>query len=34
LPWARLQLAPAAGHNLLLERPELCRQLLVHGAPS
>jgi 2-succinyl-6-hydroxy-2,4-cyclohexadiene-1-carboxylate synthase len=28
LPRARLTIAPGAGHNLLLERPELCRQLL------
>lgn len=34
LPHARLHLAPGAGHNLLLEQPELCRQLLVHGESS
>jgi 2-succinyl-6-hydroxy-2,4-cyclohexadiene-1-carboxylate synthase len=31
LPQVRLHLASGAGHNLLLERPELCRQLLVRG---
>ncbi len=28
LPSARLTIAPGAGHNLLLERPALCRELL------
>jgi 2-succinyl-6-hydroxy-2,4-cyclohexadiene-1-carboxylate synthase len=28
LPQSRLTVAPAAGHNLLLETPELCRSLL------
>ena len=30
-PQARLHLAAGAGHNLLLERPEICRQFFVHG---
>lgn len=28
---ARLTVAPSAGHNLLLERPELCSELLLAG---
>lgn len=31
LPHARLTIAPGAGHNLLLERPELCSGLLQRG---
>ena len=31
LPHVRLTVAPGAGHNLLLERPELCSGLLQHG---
>jgi len=31
LPYARLTIAPGAGHNLLLERPELCSGLLQRG---
>lgn len=34
IPGARLRLAPEAGHNLLLERPELCSELLSQGNPS
>jgi 2-succinyl-6-hydroxy-2,4-cyclohexadiene-1-carboxylate synthase len=28
IPRGRLSIAPGAGHNLLLERPNLCRELL------
>ena len=31
---ARLTIAPGAGHNLLLERPELCSELLARGAST
>jgi len=30
---ARLTIAAGAGHNLLLERPELCSRLLLQGTP-
>lgn len=33
LPNARLTVAPGAGHNLLLERPELCSSLLERDEP-
>lgn len=33
LPNARLTIAPGAGHNLLLEHPELCSRLLERGTP-
>jgi 2-succinyl-6-hydroxy-2,4-cyclohexadiene-1-carboxylate synthase len=32
LPRAKLTIAPGAGHNLLLERPALCAELLRRGA--
>jgi 2-succinyl-6-hydroxy-2,4-cyclohexadiene-1-carboxylate synthase len=31
---ARLTIAPGAGHNLLLERPELCSQMLAPGTSA
>ena len=31
---ARLTIAPGAGHNLLLERPELCSQMLERGTSA
>jgi 2-succinyl-6-hydroxy-2,4-cyclohexadiene-1-carboxylate synthase len=34
IPGARLTIAPGAGHNLLLERPELCSQALDRGTSA
>lgn len=34
LPQATLTVAAGAGHNLLLERPELCSELFAQGTPS
>lgn len=34
IPGARLTVAPGAGHNLLLERPELCSGLLLQGTSA
>jgi pimeloyl-ACP methyl ester carboxylesterase len=34
IPRARLTVVPGAGHNLLLERPELCSQMLERGAAT
>ena len=34
IPGARLTIAPGAGHNLLLERPELCAQVLKQGTSA
>ncbi len=34
VPNARLHIVPGAGHNLLLERPRLCSELLVRGASA
>ena len=33
VPAVELTVVPAAGHNLLLERSEMCRQRLVRGEP-
>lgn len=33
LPHAKLTIAPGAGHNLLLERPELCSSLIERESP-
>jgi 2-succinyl-6-hydroxy-2,4-cyclohexadiene-1-carboxylate synthase len=34
IPGARLRIVPGAGHNLLLERPALCSELLLRGAAA
>jgi 2-succinyl-6-hydroxy-2,4-cyclohexadiene-1-carboxylate synthase len=34
IPGARLSIVAGAGHNLLLERPHECAELLVPGAPA
>lgn len=33
IPSARLTVTPGAGHNLLLERPQVCSQLFQRGTP-
>jgi 2-succinyl-6-hydroxy-2,4-cyclohexadiene-1-carboxylate synthase len=34
IPSSRLSIVPGAGHNLLLERPALCSELLLRGAAA
>jgi 2-succinyl-6-hydroxy-2,4-cyclohexadiene-1-carboxylate synthase len=34
IPGSRLRIVPGAGHNLLLERPALCSELMQHGAAA